>query len=183
MNPVETVKEAAERHEAAGQPRWLPIVAAALAVLAAIGTYLSSVRSTGALFAKNEAAVAATKAADSWNEYEARSIKQHIYLAAAADATAAKITGRLDATAAHERMGEKPAQERAKQFERQIEIDDARSERLMKAHEVLEIGTTLFEIAIVLISITALLRSLLLRIAALVAAGAGVIVLAAGLFV
>ena len=56
-----------------------------------------------------------------------------------------------------------------------------RSEQLLRQHETIEVGSTLFEVAIVLVSITALVGSRLLPITAGVAAILGMVFVVAGL--
>ncbi len=175
-SPADAFHEARERHESAGEhsPRWVPLAAAILAVLAAIAGFLGNLRSTAALFEKNEAAVATTHAADAWNEYEARSIKQNVYNAALLQAGAGD-SATIRSRAAHEREAAGPAMAKAKAFEEEATRHNERSERLLQGHEILEVGVTLFEIAIVLVSITALVGSRLLLPVSLVAAGIGVV--------
>ena len=55
------------------------------------------------------------------------------------------------------------------------------SERLLKQHETIEVGTTLFEVAIVLVSITVLVGSRLLPFVSATAAVLGVVFFALGL--
>ena len=179
MSPGELAQETVERHAGSGQPRWLAALAALLAVLAAVGTFLGSVRSTHALFAKSDATATILKASDAWNEYEARSIKQHIAVTAEA-AAGPQAVRKLQAVASHERQASIPAQERARKYEHEAAEFDAESRRYFRAHEVIEVATALFEIGIVLISLTALLSSNLLRAGAIAAGAIGTIVLAIG---
>ncbi len=59
-------------------PRWVPIAAAVLAVLAAVSGYFGNRRSTQALFAKNEAIVATTHASDTFAQYQAERLKYYV---------------------------------------------------------------------------------------------------------
>jgi hypothetical protein len=181
-SPADAFSDARERYEAAGErsPGWVPIAAAVLAVLTAISGFLANIRATNAIFAKNEAIVATTHAADTWNEYEARSIKQHIYEAASVTAASGNVA-RLRAVADHERTAARPVMEKARSYEEEAERDNARSERLLGSHEILEVSTTLFEVSIVLVSITALLGSQILPVVAAVASAAGLVILGVGL--
>lgn len=181
-SPLEQFHQTTERHtEGTHGPRWVPVAAAVLAVLAAVSGAVANLRATNALVAKNDAIVATAKAADTWNEYEARSIKQHIYEAAQVTAPAKEVP-RLHQVAEHERTAAKPVMAKAKDFEHQADLDNERSERLLGAHEVLEVSTTLFEVAIVLVSIVALVGSRLLPIVAAIASGAGLAILVFGVF-
>jgi len=55
------------------------ITVAVLAVLAASVGSLETVEAGGAITAASEAVLAQDKATDSWNEYQADSLKKHIY--------------------------------------------------------------------------------------------------------
>jgi hypothetical protein len=182
ISPAEHFQEAQERHEAAGEhgPRWIPLAAAVLAVLAAISGFVGNLRATASLSAKDDAIIATTRAADAYNEYESRSIKQHISEALLESGLAVNAA-KLRASADHEASGKDPLQRKAAGFERDAALDAARSEHMLVAHETLDVATTLFEVAIVLVSITALAGSKwLLPITAATAAGIGVIVLIIG---
>ena len=180
-SPSEAFREAHERHEAAVEHglRWVPLAAAVLAVLAAISGFLGNLRSTQALVAKNDAIVAVTRASDTYNEYESRSIKQHIYEAAIAAGRGGDVA-KLRAIAAHESQGKVPVLAKARGYDDEAARQNERSERLLHAHEILEIATTLFEISIVLVSVTALVGSRLLPVVSVGAAAIGIAVLIAG---
>jgi hypothetical protein len=181
MSAAETFKEARERAESVreGTPSWIPVAAAILAVFAAVSGVLANLRTTAALVAKNDAIVATAHAADSWNEYEARSIKEHIDEVATLTAPP-KDVPRLRSLATHERVAAQPAMSRARGYEDEAERYNTRSERLIAAHEVLEVSTTLFEVSIVLVSMTALIRTRLLPIVAGIGALVGVVILLIG---
>jgi Domain of unknown function (DUF4337) len=172
---AKSFEEAHERHEHGREgPRWVPIAAATLAVLAAIAGYFGNLRSTQALVEKNDAIVATTKASDTWNQYQAGRVKYYI-------ATTALDQGvnpggnaaHLKKTAADEKAKGPPLMEKARAFEEEAAHHNERSERLLKQHETIEVATTLFEVAIVLVSITALVGSRLLPISAGIAAVLG----------
>jgi hypothetical protein len=55
------------------------IIVAILAVLAAVAGSLESVEGGRALGASSEAVLAQDKATDAWNEYQAESLKKHLY--------------------------------------------------------------------------------------------------------
>jgi Domain of unknown function (DUF4337) len=181
-DPAKTVEEAQERHHSAGGhgPRWVPLAAAILGVLAAITTFVSNLRATGALIAKNDAIVATARAADLYNEYEAGRIKYYVYQAAI-DGDHASNVARLRSVADREVRKGPPVLARARAFDDQAARDNERSERLLLSHEITEGATTLFEVSIVLISITAIVGSRLLPTVAGIASVIGVIVFAIGL--
>ncbi|GAC1521719.1 MAG: hypothetical protein NVS2B8_02030 [Vulcanimicrobiaceae bacterium] len=187
------IGEAQERHEhALGHggtqsptlhARIVPLAAALLAVVAAIGSLLANQSATETLALKNQAIFIRTEASDSYNFYQAKSIKQHVYEAAIdagtalAPATRAKLTG----IAAREKTEKKPVLARAREQEAQAKELFERSERSQHAHEIMEGGVTLFEVAIAIVSISALTASTFLLGFGGVAAIAGAIVLLYGL--
>jgi len=181
--PAEAFHEATERGEAGEHgPRWIPLAAAVLAVLAAISGFLGNTRATGSLHAKDDSIIATTHANDAYQEYESRSIKEHISTALI-DSGLVVHPAKLKKAAEHEASGKDPSMKKAKSFEAEATEDAERSEHLLGQHETLDVATTLFEVSIVLVSITALAGSRwLLPSMAAIASAIGVVVLAVGLF-
>lgn len=167
-------EEAHKRGEHGPAPRWIPIAAATLALLAAVSGLLANVRVTQSLSAKSDSIIFFSKASDAYGEYEARSIKQHIS-EAVADLEPPAMAKRSHAVAAHEKGGKKALLLKATTFEEESRSATERSERLLVSHEILEFATTLFEVAIVLISIAALVSSRMLPIIGFIASVVGVI--------
>jgi hypothetical protein len=164
LGEYKEVAEAAERHEQRGGPRFIPLAAAIVAVLAALATLMSHQRSSQALQAKNNAILAFTHASDSYNYYEAKGIKEETYRAALI------VSGRknptLQAVIDHEHETKAPVLEKARGFERQGGEFDERSERFVHSYETLEIGATFLEVAIVLLSISTIAGTTILPIVA-----------------
>lgn len=175
-------EEAAERSEHGGRhgASWVPIAAAVLAVVTAVFSLLVAQHSTESLIAKNETILETTRASDAYNEYEARSIKQHIY-EAALSAGNARDPAALRRVAEHEKASAKPVFANAKRFERIAAEADARSAALIAGVMTMEVGVTLLDIAIVLVSISALVTTRLLTVAAALGATCGVGLCIAGL--
>jgi len=183
MSAVKTFEEAHERHEHGREgPRWIPVVAATLAVLAAVSGFLSNIRMTGALMAKNEAIHKTTLASDTYAEYQSSRIKFYI-AQSAIDAGVAPNghTEKLQAVIDHESPKAKPLLKKARGFEKESEEQNVTSERLLKSHEIIEVAVTLFEVSIVLVSITALVGSRLLPWVAGIASASGIVILLVGL--
>lgn len=185
FEPHKAFEEAAERHEHAAHgggrgARWVPIAAAILAVLAAIANLVGSQRSTSAIVSKNEAILFTARASDTYNEYEARSIKQHIYEAALATGSA-REPAKLAAVAKHERTAKVPVLEKARGFEEEAKLANERSERSLKSFETIEVGVTFLEVAIVLVSISALASTPFLTIVAVLASAVGIVIFLMGL--
>ena len=183
MSAAKTFEEAHERHEHGHEgPRWIPVVAASLAVLAAVSGFLSNIRMTAALMAKNDAIVKTTLSSDAYAEYQSSRIKYYIAQTAidAGIGPNGKIS-KLRSVIAHEEAKKKPLLEKAQEYVAQAKEENEHSERLLKSHEVIEVAVTLFEISIVLVSITALVGSRLLPWVAGVASAAGIVILLIGL--
>ncbi|GAC1309008.1 MAG: hypothetical protein NVS2B3_07850 [Vulcanimicrobiaceae bacterium] len=178
------IEEAKERHEraegghgghgggAVPHARYVPVAAATLAVVAAIGSMLSNKSATEALQLKNDAILRRTEASDSFAFYQARSIKEHIYRATA-DANPALSTAaraKLLAISTHEKSEKAPLLEKARGQEEAARSASERSERASHTHEILEGAVTLFEVAIAVVSISALTSSTFLIVFGAIAA-------------
>jgi len=173
FNAHKAIEEATERHEHAEHAahgsgtkapphvRLVPIAAALLAVVAAIATLLSNKSATEALALKNEAILLRTEASDAYNFYESRSIKEHIYQAAldANPSLSPPVRAKLRDISKHEKTEKRPVLERARALEEDAKKASRRSERVLQAHEVMEGGVTLLEVAIAIVSISALTSS------------------------
>ncbi|HYW53227.1 MAG TPA: DUF4337 family protein [Dongiaceae bacterium] len=181
--PAKAFEEAHERHEHGREgARWVPLAAAVLAVLAAVSGYFGNLRSTEALVEKNDAIVATTKASDTWAQYQAERIKYYIAQTALDGGVGPGANAsRLKQNAAEEGAKAPPLMTKARAHEEEAVHHNERSERLLKQHETIEVGTTLFEVAIVLVSITVLVGSRLLPFASATAALLGVVFFVLGL--
>jgi hypothetical protein len=173
-------------HEIAGHgefhtPRWIPIAAAVLALLAASTGLVANLRVTQSSAAKSDAIIFITRAADTYGEYNSRSVRQHIYEAAAAGTTDAKRAAHLLSIAEHEAQAKVPLLPEARKLDTQSREATTRAEHILISHEILEVATTLFEVAIVLVSVTALVGSRLLPIAAAVGTAVGIAIALRGL--
>lgn len=182
MSAAKSVEHVTEHHAHGEGPRWIPIAAAVLAVLAAITTYFGTLRSTQALVEKNDSIVATTQASDTWSQYQAERVKYYIATTALAQGVnPGGNAAALKENAAKEGAKAAPLVRKAHAFEEEALRHNERSERLLDSHETIEIGATLFEVAIVLVSISALVGSRLLPISAAVAAVLGLGFSVAGL--
>lgn len=171
MGSFNEVAEAAERHKEAGTSRWMPIAAAVAAVLAALSTMMSNQRATQSIISKNQAILSFTRASDTYNYYQAKSIKEEVYRAA--------MLGRgtlaaAKAIADHERDTKAAVLSKATALEKQAEDEDALSERYVKSYETLEKGVAFLEVAVVVFSISSLVTTLALPLLAALAALVGV---------
>lgn len=165
FEPHEHVAEAAERHEQFGGPRWMPIAAAVVAVLAALANMVSTQRVNQALIEKNQAILLFTHASDAYNYYQAKSIKEDVYLATST-LHVGDFVAQLRKVADHEHASKQVVLQKARDFEKKAEEEDAKSERLMRSRETMEIGVAFLQVAIVILSISSLVGTLLLPIMA-----------------
>jgi len=172
FKPEEAVQEAAERRERSGGPRWTPIAAAIVAVLAALTNLTAQQRSTQSLMQKNDAIVALTRASDSYNYYQAKAMKEEIYKAAIITHKPDPALQRVVDTQDREKG---PVLEKAREFERQAAEANERSEHFLRSQETLEIAVTMLQVAIVVLSIATLASGLILTVIAATATvlGAG----------
>ena len=168
--------EANERNErlGGGRNKLVPLAAAIIAVLAALGTLFSHHRSISALTAKNEAILTQSRASDRYNSYESKRVRYHVYTAFLAaglpQAQAGKDT--LKQLAEKEQASSLATFADAERLEKLATQYEDRAEEILKSYETLEIGTTFCEIAIVLVSISALASTrIFLTIGSLLAAG------------
>ena len=132
------------------------ITIAVLAVLAAGVGSLETVESGGAIVAASEAVLSQDKATDVWGEYQADSLKKHIY-GLAADAGGAKAGKYADT--AKEQVA-KQAEVRKQAMEDEAERDKllAESRRHEHRHHWLTAAATLLEIGIAVCTVAIITR-------------------------
>lgn len=141
-------------HSGGGLVAWVSMTIAVLAVLAAIVGSLETIASGKAINEKNEAVLAQTKASDSWNEYQANSLKKHIY-GIAADQGGPKAD-KYRKTQAEKAADETRIQDEAKALEKERDEHRKASEtaegmhhRLTEAATLLHMGIAIATIAII----------------------------------
>jgi hypothetical protein len=130
------------------------ITIAVLAVLAAAAGGLETLEGSGAITESSEAVLAQDKATDSWNEYQADSLKRHMY-------EIASITGSAKAADyAREISKDREGQDKARDKAQDAEKERDRLMRGSAAHEqrhhwltgsaiLIEIGIALSTVAII----------------------------------
>jgi hypothetical protein len=153
-------QDAQERFERLREGRSfiVPLAAAIIAVLAALGTLFAHHRSIAALAVKNEALLAQSRASDQYAYYQAKRMKFTIYsaLVTAHIAKDAKSNAALAAVANHEQKTSLAILASARKLEQEAGDRQEESAVVLKSFETLEVGATLFEIAIVFVSVSAL---------------------------
>ncbi len=157
MEHVEKTHGLLERSEHAVL-RHVPLVAAALAVLAGMSSLLSARTGEAMLATRTEAVLAQARATDAWNEYEADSLKAHVNEMGARIASGASVRAALVADADKYRARQAPLRDAATASEATRDADMERSLTAEERKQRFDIGVALFEIAIVLTSVAAMMR-------------------------
>jgi hypothetical protein len=164
-------------HERDGFISRVSITVAVLAVLAAAAGSLETVEAGAAITASSEAVLAQDKATDAWNEYQADSLKKHVYGIAAGAGGAHAGEYQAVAQEQTEKQGE---------VRRRAQEDEAERDRLMaesrsheRRHHWLTVAATLLEIAIAICTVAIVTRKRSFWAGSLALGAAGVAVLAA----
>ncbi len=132
------------------------IQVAVLAVLAAAAGNLESIESEKVLLGTSEATLEQDKATDAWGEYEADSIKRHLYAIAAAQAGAA--TGTYRKTADEQTAKQAEVKKRAQEAQQERDTLLAEAKVHEARHHWLTGAATLCEIAIALSTVALVTR-------------------------
>ena len=156
--------EAHEQHERAEETvhahdpfvTRVSITIAILALLAATVGSLETVEAGSAITSSSEAVLAQDKATDTWGEYQADSLKRHIYGIAADQA--GPNAARYRDTAAKEQASQKEIQTQAKEDEAERDRLLATSRRHENRHHWLTAAATLLEIAIAICTVAIITR-------------------------
>ena len=178
--------EAHEQAEQAAHGAHDPFVArvsvtvAMLAVLAAVAGSLESVEGGRALGASSEAVLAQDKATDAWNEYQAESLKKHLY-GIAADMPGNKSDG-YRRTQREEAAKQGPLRITATKEEANRDRLRAESAMHEERHHWLTGAATLFEIGIAMSTVAIISRKHWLLFGAIIFGTFGSILLAGTYF-
>jgi hypothetical protein len=132
------------------------ITVAVLAVLAASVGSLETVEAGGAITAASEAVLSQDKATDAWNEYQADSLKKHIY-GLAADAGGAKAA-QYAATAKDQTGRQAEVKTRAQEDEAEREKLMAVSRSHEHRHHWLTAAATMLEVGIAICTVAIITR-------------------------
>ncbi len=151
-------RERAEQAHEAADPfiSRVSITIAVLAVLAAIVGSLETVESGRAITASSRAVLAQDRATDTWNEYQADSLKRHIY-GIAADQPGPNAA-RYKKTAADDTAKQKDVQADAQKAEGERDRLLEDSEGHEKRHHWLTAAATLLEIGIGISTVSIITR-------------------------
>jgi hypothetical protein len=153
------------------------ITVAVLAVLAAATGSLETVEAGGAITSSSEAVLAQNQATDAWNEYQADSLKRHVYgIAAAAGGPHA---AEYQATAKEQAGKQSEIRKRAQENEAERDRLMAASRRHERRHHGLTLAATFLEVGIAVCTVAIVTRKRLFWAGSLVLGVTGAAVMAA----
>jgi hypothetical protein len=145
---------------------------AVLATVGALFGYLGGATQNDAALFKNNAAIAKTTAANSWNYYQAKSNKQN--LAELATSLPGVDQAKYKAEVARYETEKAGIKKEAEKFEAQSEEWNHKSDKAMHTHHQWALATTAEQIAISLAAITLLTRRRWLLSATYIVAALGI---------
>lgn len=167
----------AVEHEAqkGGLGQQVAIFSAILATVGAIVSFFGGDTQNKAMLYKNEAVLERAEASDSWNFYQAKSMKQNMAEIAASAATDPKVAEKYRADAERYKKEKADVEKEARDHEAKYKAWNAKSDHAMHPHHFLSISMTFLQIAIALASITVLTQKRWLFTAAALAALVGAV--------
>ena len=165
--------EGEEKHE--GWTRFIAVITAILAVVAAVGSLRAGLLVNEALLSKNDEISLRTQATDQWNYYQSKSIKGVVYTTTAQLLPLdSPLLGRSQAEAARYGREQAAIQAKAEGLEKRAEAKNKDAAHDMDSHHIFAFSVSLCQIAIALSAIAALTRSRRVWFFSLAAGAAGV---------
>jgi hypothetical protein len=161
-------------------------VTLSIAVMAVIGATIGALGETEAAHTfveKNEAVLAQAKASDAWANYQADSIKKHVYDLGAALAANPDEAQKLKDQSERFAKEQPEIQATAKRHEADVEADGARADRHFERHHTLTVAEGIVHAAIAGASIALLARRPSLWVGSLLLTAAGILIAAAAYLV
>ncbi len=155
--PFEHVEHA--QHAGHSGDPFLAIVAVTIAILAVIAAgvgSLETIETAAMIGAKNDAVLLQDKATDTWNFFQAKSIKKNMYQIAAAAGSADAADFKQEAKRNGDDQQALQAQGKALEVQRDAKLEA--SERHEHRHGVLTIAVTLLQISIAIATISIVRR-------------------------
>jgi hypothetical protein len=135
------------------------VTIAILAVIAATVGSLETIETAAAISDKNAAVLLQNRATDTWNFYQAKSIKKNMYqIAAAATVEAQPQAVDFKANAVREGNDEQAVLKKAEALEHDTEVKLIDSEAHEHRHHVLTIAVTLLHVSIAIATIAIIMR-------------------------
>jgi hypothetical protein len=160
--PHDHAVEHVAQHGSDGFSNNIAVMTAILATVGALFGYLGGATQNEAALFKNNAAIAKTTAADAWNYYQAKSIKQP-----------GTDTAKFKAEAARYEADKAGNRKEAEKFDKESDEWNEKSEHALHTHHQWALATTAEQIAISLAAITLLTRKRWLLSATYVVAALG----------
>jgi cytochrome c556 len=157
--PHDHAVEHAAQHGGDGFSNRIAVMTAVLATVGALFGYLGGATQNDAALFKNNAAIAKTTAANSWNFYQAKSNKQNLAeLATNLPGVDQQTQARYKAEVARYEGEKAGIKKQAEKYEAQSEEWNHKSDAAMHTHHQWALATTAEQIAISLAAITLLTR-------------------------
>lgn len=181
---TETQSEAIEnKKEHAGWLKFVAVVTAVLAVIAAIGSLRAGLLVNEALLAKNDEISLRTQATDQWNYYQSKSIKSVVYTTTAQLLPpSSPLLAKSQEAAARYSREQEDIRVKAEALEKKAESKDEASAKDMNEHHIFAFSVSLCQIAIALSAIAALTRSRRVWVFSLATGLTGLLALIGGFF-
>lgn len=157
---LEHAENALEHLRGSSDPllRFVPVVAATLAVCAGLSSLWGGRLAESMLLRGQYAVLNQTQASDSWNEYQADSLKAHVQVVAESLATDPALRRRLHSDELKYRARQQPLRKTALDYEskrtNELEVMDKAEAKKLD----FDVATALFQISIVLASIAAMTK-------------------------
>lgn len=167
-------------HSESSVLRLVPLMAAVLAIFAGLSSLYAGRLGERALTLRNEAVLHEVNASDLWAEYQAESLKAHLYSISAL-AQSGKAAASMRAAAAKYRSEQPPLRDGAQRNEAQRDEALRASATIEKNKNLFQGALALFEIAIVVTSIAAMVKRPWLIVLATAGGVAGIVVCILGL--
>ena len=157
-------------------------VTLSIAVMAVIGATIGALGETEAAHTfveKNEAVLAQAKASDAWTNYQAESLKKHVYDLGAAIAPTPEAAQKLKDQADRYGKEQPDIQATAKRFEGDVEERGKSADRHFERHHTLTVAEGIVHAAVAAASIALLSRRPKIWIGSLILTAAGIVIAAA----
>lgn len=171
------------KKEHAGWLKFVAVVTAVLAVIAAIGSLRAGLLVNEALLAKNDEISLRTQATDQWNYYQSKSIKGVIYTTTAQLLPpSSPLLAKSQEAAARYSREQEDIRAKAEALEKKAESKDKSSAKDMDEHHIFAFSVSLCQIAIAMSAIAALTRSRRVWVFSLATGLTGLLALLGGFF-
>jgi hypothetical protein len=176
----DAMEHAEHAHHAAesGDPMTLQVTLS-IAIMAVVAAFIGALGETEAshtFVEKNDAVLSQAKASDTWAEYQAESMKRHIYTVGAALTAQPEVAEKLRGEVDKYNKEQPVTQEKAKKFEEDVAKHSEIAERHFGRHHILTIAEGLVHVAIAGASIALLARRRSFWLVSLGLTGMGIII-------